>query len=562
MYNNQNFTYLNYFDWNLNESNVSEKKLKFFSKNFDFLVSSSRIEKTIKFSFKFAKQIIKSNISNLNKIHNLKLNTKTYEFLFLPWCYEVISHSYILWQIVTIYKSRNLKINKINLSTILSSQANFKSSSLMTNYWLLYKILNYKNIKYKKLKEIDYEPRRIFPRENFKSKIKSLFNFLRFVFKPRLVISDIGIPLFQEFLFNIKLGQVPIIFETSNIKLKKYDIKLRDKLSNYKKIKGKKNFVNFFKEIFPYIIPIEFLESFKELYNYSKDKKSAGNQQYKILTQNIYPNIRRAIMAKYIQNKSKLYILQHGGGYGTAKLNHGEIIEEYLADQFLSWGWLQKGKKVKKFFNVQSIRYRKIKKKKSNKIVIFFNTETNFFNKAGYWPIFNFQRISKNYAVKKIIKNLDHDKKNILTLRYHERGFRRSGININKKFFGKYLNYDNAVYHWSESISQNDLTIHENINGTSWLDTFSKGVPTLILVDERIYKIRREFKKYYEKLKEKNIIFTDPKKLANFINDNFKNINHYWTSRAIDSLRKKIVKQYCNKEDKPFEKLKRLLKDD
>ena len=101
-----------------------------------------------------------------------------------------------------------------------------------------------------------------------------------------------------------------------------------------------------------------------------------------------------------------------------------------------------------------------------------------------------------------------------------------------------------------------------DINGTSWLDTFSKGVPTLILVDERIYKIRREFKKYYEKLKEKNIIFTDPKKLANFINDNFKNINHYWTSRAIDSLRKKIVKQYCNKEDKPFEKLKRLLKDD
>ena len=31
---------------------------------------------------------------------------------------------------------------------------------------------------------------------------------------------------------------------------------------------------------------VKLLESFKELYNYSKDKKSAGNQQYKILTQN------------------------------------------------------------------------------------------------------------------------------------------------------------------------------------------------------------------------------------------------------------------------------------
>ena len=121
------------------------------------------------------------------------------------------------------------------------------------------------------------------------------------------------------------------------------------------------------------------------------------------------------------------------------------------------------------------------------------------------------------------------------------------------------MHYDNGSKNWRNSISKKNITIHENINGTSWLDTISQDVPTLILDNSKIYKTRENFKKYYRQLKKNKIIFTDPSKLANFINKNFNNIDKWWTSKKVTRLKKEIVKNYTNIQTNPAEKLKKIL---
>ena len=308
-------------------------------------------------------------------------------------------------------------------------------------------------------------------------------------------------------------------------------------------------------------MPIEFLESFEELFNYIKVSNKKDKIKRKIITQSIHENSKRVMLSKLIQNGSKLIILQHGGGYGIAKINGGEILEKHLADKFLSWGWDEKNKKVSKFINVQSSQNRCISNVKNKKIVMFFTTGSNLFNKIGFWPMVNFQRIIKNYNFKKILTFIKKDLQKKLVLRYYARGYKRSGIAMDKNFFGKSLEYDEAKTNWRKNFSKNSITIHENINGTTWLDTISHDVPTLILDDSKIYKTRKEFQNYYYQLKKNKIIFTDPKKLSNFINKNFYNIEKWWFSKKILKLKMKIIKNYSNVEDESMEKLKKILEE-
>ena len=230
----------NNFDWNLNENTATKKILNSLSNKYNHLFAGYNIERTINYSFKFSRFLIKLYYKNLNKIHKKKLNYKTYEFLLLPWCFESVSHSSLIWQLSEKFQNKKIKINKVDISDILSTPENFKCSSSLTNYWLLSQILDYRKIKYQKLKQIHSEPTRKINNNSYKLFIKRSLNNLRFLFNPRLIIWDTGLTFFQEMILNLKLGQVPITMDSSYMKLNKYDIQFRQKLLNLNTFTKKK----------------------------------------------------------------------------------------------------------------------------------------------------------------------------------------------------------------------------------------------------------------------------------------------------------------------------------
>ena len=80
---------------------------------------------------------------------------------------------------------------------------------------------------------------------------------------------------------------------------------------------------------------------------------------------------------KSIKNKTKFYIIQHGGGYGFSKINDEEEYQLNIADYFVTWGWKESSiyKPSRKFFAKVIHNYGCILKKPKTK-----NTRTNKLN--------------------------------------------------------------------------------------------------------------------------------------------------------------------------------------
>ena len=77
--------------------------------------------------------------------------------------------------------------------------------------------------------------------------------------------------------------------------------------------------------------------------------------------------------------------------------------------------------------------------------------------------------------------------------------------------------------------------------------------PVILLFNERIIDgVNKSFKKYVNLLQKNNIIFTDPKKAANFINREYFNIQNWWNSSSVQQARKKFCHTNCRHSNNPI----------
>lgn len=554
--NKKNF--VNFFDWNINYD-VSPKKLKSFSDNYDKILLKKNKVKIIKFSFFLSKKIIKKFYARLNKLTKSSLSYKQWEFILLHWCFFTVCHSFTLWNIIEKSKRKKFKLFDTNINDVLKRPEEFKPSSKVVNNWMLKKILDFKNIKYSVSGKINYSPIPIHKKSVFKRTISKLFSILNLFFPSRVLLVDTGLNFVNELFLNIKLKQAPIYFDLHDFKINNVDKKLRHDLKI--KVSKKKKFENFFEEIFPEILPNEFLESFNYYLNFPQKNFWPEKNKFKmIVTQSISSSIKRIMFSKYMGKKNCLIILQHGGGYGIAKMHLAEMVESYLGNKFLTWGWEEKKGKKHPFISmkISQLKNKTIKNISKSKIVFFISSYTKFFQKIGFYPSTNYQTILQFRYITNIVDRLKKDLKNKLTLRYSKYGFDRGGLEFPKNLFDKNINYDGLMQPFYKSVNKNTLTIHDNINNsTAWIETLALNIPTIIFADVNTNDVRTSFVKTFKLLKKNNIVFTDTLSLSNFVNNNFENLNDWWNSKKIQDARLITINKYARIHKKPVEYLKK-----
>ena len=76
-------------------------------------------------------------------------------------------------------------------------------------------------------------------------------------------------------------------------------------------------------------------------------------------------------MADKITSGSKLFLMQHGGSYGTSENFPIEKLQLKIADKYFSWGWKDQNKKVVPNFCLKTLGVR-IKQNKQTKEKVFF----------------------------------------------------------------------------------------------------------------------------------------------------------------------------------------------
>ena len=555
--------YQNFFDWGINE-NSSTNELKKIASLYDNIFLGNNKTKLMKFSFSYSKKLIKKLHPKLNKLTKQNLNFIQWEFILLHWCFHTVCHFYLIWKIVEKSKKKKFAVYKTNLQEVLVRPEDFKPSSEIVNYWVLRKILDFKKKNYKLDAKLEYKPVPLVPESLLRSGINKLFPLFNAFLSPKVLLIDTGLTFLNEILLNLKLYQRPVTFMTKHDKQKNYDSGLRESFKN-KKSSKKRDFNIFFEQIFFDILPTEFVESFNYYYSFPNRQNWPNEKKVKlIITQSTSSSIKRIILSRYIGQKNKLFILQHGGGYGIARSHVGEMMESYFGKKFLTWGWKDKDKKNLPFFSLKlSQNKNQIEKNKQKKNIIFFiSTYTSFFQKIGFWPSNNYQRLLQFNSIKKLINKLNNNVRKYLIVRYSRLGMERGGINFNKNFFGQKVVFDSCKIPSHKVLNRKTLTIHENINGTSWLETIAFNIPTMLLVDTKTQEVRSNFKKYFKVLKKNNIIFTDPFLLSKFLNNNFENIYDWWNSNKLQKVRNSIVKNYSNINKNPVSYMKKIIKDE
>ena len=307
-------------------------------------------------------------------------------------------------------------------------------------------------------------------------------------------------------------------------------------------------------KLIPFQIPYIHIEGYKKLLaktplNINKSKivySSVGwqeNELFKIFCANNMKN-----------PNSTLIGYQHGGypyGMADSPIAH---LEKHLVDKFLTWGWVQDQKDIKLISIKISLMKNYFSKKRINEIgkesllyistggsnffpdgfgVMTGNDWTNYYKDQEYFFKFLDKRIANNTKIR--LHPSDYLFDNI-----QEKNFK----NINKNF-----KYDNNKK-LEMSLLSTRLVIIDHLH-TTFLETLGTDIPTIIFINELVWKPNKQFAKIFTRLKKVNIIHTNPKSAALFINSNYNNLYLWWNSEDVKNVLIDLKKNFINLNKNP-----------
>lgn len=507
----------------------------------------------------FIKKEIRKIFPKLNKIHNTNFSEAFWQKVLFVWYFYVADSIFIDYQIFEKIFNKNNKFliyrsNTENMTSLKALKTDLEAYHIMlASEYIRFKKYNFASKKFKINPFV--KSRMNFIKNKHKSTfLKSLLSFISKkiynLFPPKFFIIDLGLPFKDIIILNLKLKQFPFYWIFRKYKKNAYNNNLRREIF---KTCEKNQFNNYFNHVVAKIFPKIFLEDFNEVIaSYEKDFKLKPKY---LLTQNLYEPDEKILYLTLMQmKKTKLFLFQHGGLYGTHLFATGELNEMKIADKFFTWGW-KKNKKTYPFYSLPfSYRSKNLKKDNHNgKILLCFTLNPRFLNYSGDIQRNNIERLKQNESIKKFTEAIKFNLAKNITIRYLKRA-ESSASNLDKKNFPRVKKFDGAHESLFKVINNFKLTIHFSIN-TSGLETLSFGKPTLFLIDKKNELFQKSFYPILNEMIKNKIVHLNYRSLANFLNKNFENIEEWWHSKKIEKIRLQFLNKYARTTDQYEKKI-------
>ena len=504
-------------------------------------------------------------VEKLEKYHKKKFNQKYWKVILYPWLDAIIPKLYHIWRItINIEKKYVANIYKYNDEQFISD--NFYEikyyGNLHFNRWVISKAIVYQN-------RIKYRETKISLKKINKKKFFSLFHFfLIFLFKifskffkTKIMINRIQINKLNYMLLNLKLGQFPFFWLNESLK-KNERTNIKKRKSIFLEESKKINFVNFLKETLVYLIPKNYLENFDNINE--NVKNSYWPKKTKIIMTSVsywFDDFFKIWAANQTLNNSKYIIFQHGGKYGTEKIILDEHTQIKIADKFITWGWQDKTQK-RRIVPFYSMLVSNLKKKynytKARDICFCQNIYPNYFSHLDGNPITFADKIYYTKKANEVFNNLDSSLKKKYVIRYLD-SLSKGNI-CHSAFINNKIRKDKGDLKLEKVLQKVRIFVHDQ-DSTTFLETLSSNIPTLIILKKDYYKNKRkEALKYYFGLRTAKILHTDPVSLSSFINKNYSSIEKWWNNERTQKARNNFCKYYAKKTDKPVQSVINLIK--
>ena len=500
----------------------------------------------------YDKYIIKIS-SELNRVHNLKRSTRYWSLILGKWLRDFTYATYNRYQTI----KKGLRENRVNEVILIKDEENFFPiiDATTINYYSNDRIFDailisniFKSINFQNDLKISFSKKDFFE-EKKKSKYKkekktflpvSTYNLLsRFInnHKSKFFVISSYFRLREELKLNYYLNKKLQFFYYPDIEYKKseIDFNLRNKLSF--KDESKDEFETILNKILNFYLPLTVLENYFQIRDFIKNLRWPENPKI-IFSSNSFADggPTQFWIAEKIEHGSKYYLGQHGAGY-LEYYDKKYRAELKPIDGFVTWGNHRFSKKIQPTFNFTIIRKKKVKNKK--RALFVFKSSGNRivpYDRLEYGKIIFDQ---SQY----LISNLNDEIKNNLLLRLHS-SYKR----------GIYFDFDNFLKNnpslkidkktnFNKLITSSKITIYNDFS-TGFVYGINMNLPSVIFLPLELKFIHDENKKDFIKLIENQMVFTSVKKLKDYLNNNWNQIEENWNRSESQKVRNLFAESY------------------
>jgi putative transferase (TIGR04331 family) len=379
--------------------------------------------------------------------------------------------------------------------------------------------------------------------KKFLTKIYPYFNF---VFSQRISFAGyIYLSSWDMAKLQLSIRQIPYIFhgEENIIKINKPDYNLRNQL---KFIENSDFFESILNSLLPSQVPMIYLENYNEFKLMSI--KNPKNKPKIIVT--AYSMLHRQSFEFWAaqhaeENGTKLFFLQHGGGFGSALFMS---MEEHVAkafDGYYTWG--ANFEKMKNTRKMPALRLQTTCKNLSSS-----NQNGGILWLAARYPRY---KISMDNGLSgphmsqyineqiRLIDLLVTSAQMLLVRRYHNDTWEEESI-FRDRFPWLKIQFCQAQYNaytiktdFAEQLQRFSLAI-ATCNETTYLETLAANFPTIVYWNPKFFELRNDVKIYFNQLVQAGILHYTPESAAAMVNRVFKNPNEWWQSSEVQTARK------------------------
>ncbi len=297
-------------------------------------------------------------------------------------------------------------------------------------------------------------------------------------------------------------------------------------------------------------LPTTWVEGFKELTN------SCNVMEYPIApkviftsNRHLYDDVFNSWAAEATKRGSKLVIGQHGGFFGISKFpSYAERHELSVADKYLTWGWRSSQVTVPAF--VLTTAGKRVRRHSEGSQLLVVTDHLWSQPRSAFIDLNETSGYLEH--IKDTVSLLPEAIQEETIIRIHH-AHTETG-NSQSRWWMKNLP-SIKLDDWAkdfESVTNMSRLILTAHNGTTFLETISKGIPTLITWTPEWVEIRDEAKSVFSRLSEVGIFHQNPQSLARHISNIWSDVDGWWQSNAVVNARSIFCDEYAKSNPKPL----------
>jgi len=542
-------------------------------KNLDFEVldyhwdNRNKFEKDYYYLIDLYEKILKKISIKMNGIHQVNLSHRYWRILIGPWLALFIQSVFDRWEMIQLAINSNEKfqsniISEPELKWTSFNYSDFKKLVMESDGW--------NNFIYGKIIELHHEKiyinkidsnnlnRRVINLKNKTFKIflfrlyQSIVNFIN-PNKSSLIISSY-LNLIDDTSLSFRLSQLPLFINDQTIKQHSPN---QDQREWELDLDTSSSFEKFIIKLIPNQIPSIYLEGYNHLHKKVK-KLNWPKSPRSIFTSN---SIHEDDMFKHyagINDNAPLVIGQHGGNYGISKLCFQEYHELSIADKYISWGWTDSSFKSE-IYPLGQLNSKSIKKSNSKKTKLLLVTcVLPRYSYVMTSMVISSQWLSYFKNQIEFVKKLDESISNKTTVRLYRQDYGWGQEAMWREELPT-LNYDRGYSNLETLFNETKLYV-ATYNATTFLETFTLNIPTVIFWDPFYWENRDTVKTLFNELKRVKIFHDSPESASKHINEIWDNVEGWWTSSEVTEVVNKFNESVNRSNKNIISDLSKILK--